>query len=97
MPIHKIKTKEELAFELNNLFKDIYKNCKNCKYIDCRGYIWLHPIEIKEICRNANTIRINDEITFIDSFIRENGNINPSILQPKCYLRDSFSHIFQYL
>lgn len=85
----KINNKEELKVELNKLFKDISKYCKNCKYIDCRGYIWLHPKEIQEVGNLANLVKINNEIIFIDSFVRENGKINTEIPQPKCHLRNS--------
>ena len=86
----KINNKKELKIELDKLFKGISKDCKDCTYIDCRGYVWLHPSEIKEIAdKNVNLIKINNEITFIDSFIREKGKINPGIFQPKCKLRSS--------
>jgi len=89
MPLSKIKNKKELRKGLNNLFKGISIYCKNCKYIDCRGYIWLHPKEVKEISKRVDTIKINDEITFIDSFIREKGKINTEIPQPKCKLKNN--------
>jgi Fe-S-cluster containining protein len=89
MRIHTIKNKRELREALNELFEGISKDCRNCKYIDCRGYVWLHPCETKEICTKTDTITINDNIVFVDSFIRENGQIDPGKLQPACRLRDA--------
>lgn len=86
----KINNKKEFKIELDKLFKGISKDCQNCKYIDCRGYIWLHPKEIKEIMnKDIKLIKINHEITFIDSFTREKGKINTEIPQPKCKLKNN--------
>jgi Fe-S-cluster containining protein len=89
MRLHKIKTKKELKVGLDRLFEGIAGDCKKCNYIDCRGYIWLHPCETEEIRTETATVKINGEIVFVDSFIREKGKINPEKPQPVCRLRDS--------
>ncbi len=94
MSISKIKNKEELKKELEILFEGISGDCEKCKYIDCRGYIWLHPAEINQIIKETDTIKINGDIVFIDSFIRENNKINPEVYQPICKLRDSCGRCF---
>lgn len=77
-----------MAENLDRLFDGISCDCKNCKYIDCRGYVWLHPCEVKEISTVTDTVTINGKIVFIDSFTREDSKIDPGRFQPPCRLRD---------
>ena len=89
MSVRKITTKKELKAALNKLFDGISDDCSRCKYIDCRGYVWLHPCEVEQLSQKADTATINDGVVFIDSFIRDNAKIDPSKFQPPCRLRDS--------
>lgn len=63
--IHDLK---ELRTRLNNLFKEIESSCAICKDC-CNSYAWTIKEENADLMKNkVSLIKINDEITCINSF-----------------------------
>lgn len=85
----KIKTIEQLYWELDSLFKGILEYCKKCHEEDCKGYIWVLSKEVpKLIKRKVALIEINHNINFLDSFVRINNKIDTEVVRPPCIYRD---------
>ncbi|MFH1402210.1 MAG: YkgJ family cysteine cluster protein [Patescibacteria group bacterium] len=81
-----IQTLFEFYKKLDDFLSDIFV-CKNCKWIRCRGYIWLLPEE-SEVLVNANVpiVEINGEINFVHSFPEVNNQIDFGAIKPKCLM-----------
>ena len=58
---------DSLGREFDKLYKDIRNDCKNCKYPDCMGFMWLLNEEMEKLyARDINILTINEDINFIN-------------------------------
>lgn len=85
-PKQRIETLEELYVALDDLFRNIEHDCKECQYPDCKGYIWLLEKEAKQLYeRGIPLVQVNNGPTFIHSFpVKGNGELDLSARYPAC-------------
>ena len=81
-----IKTLAQLYGELEDLYRGIEGDCRDCTYPDCMGYIWLLDQEAAKIYgKGVPLVEINDGLSFIHSFSTDsNGQIDVSVRYPPC-------------
>lgn len=83
--IDTIETLGQLYKELDSLFGDISKICKQCKEEDCHGYLWLMPKEVGPLYeKDIEIMEINKDVCFINPFSGENVTINVEAFKPQC-------------
>lgn len=79
-----IKSLKELYDALDDLFFDISNVCKNCKYDDCAGYIWLLQQEVSVLMKaGVEILQVNDISNFVNPF-QGKENIDIEQVKPKC-------------
>lgn len=81
-----IETLAQLYKKLDELYKDIKRDCQECQDPDCMGYIWLLKQEAEHLYeRGVSLVQINDNPTFIHSFpVTSEGNLKVSERYPSC-------------
>ncbi len=61
--------------------------CKNCKWFNCRGYVWLLKEEAQELLdMGIPVVEINEELNFIHSFPRKEGKLDLEVKKVQCIL-----------
>lgn len=79
----------KLYQQFDNLYRNIHLICANCLDHDCEGYVWLLKDEANLLFANTvPIIEINNDINFIHSFEKDNGNIIVDKPKPPCRLRE---------
>ena len=81
-----IETLEQLYGELDDLYRGIEGDCRECKYPDCMGYVWLLKKETDNLYeQGVPLVQINDNLTFIHSFKTDsNGQLDVTARYPPC-------------
>lgn len=83
-----IKTWAELRNRIKDVYPNITESCKNCKYPDCRGYIYLLDNEIDEIVENdIPVLCINHNVFLVNNFRKNDGLFDLTEYSPRCKLR----------
>ena len=81
-----IETLSQLYNALDELYRGIEQDCRDCKDPDCMGYIWLLKKEAKRLYeRGVPLVQVNNGPTFIHSFPATNkGQPDLSVRYPPC-------------
>ncbi len=81
-----IKTLAQLYGELEELYRGIEGDCRECKDPDCVGYIWLLEQEAAKLYeRRVPLVQINGDPSFIHSFpVNGKGQLDLSVRYPPC-------------
>lgn len=81
-----IKTLAQLYGELEELYRGIEGDCRECKDLDCVGYVWLLEQEAAKLYeRGVPLVQINDGLSFIHSFpVSGRGQLDISVRYPPC-------------
>lgn len=85
-PRQHIETLAQLYAALDDLFRTIEEDCRECQHVDCKGYIWLLEEEARRLYeRGVPLVQVNNGPTFIHSFpVKGSGELNLSIRYPSC-------------
>ena len=86
MPTHEISTFAELEAALDELYRGIERDCRECKDPDCMGFVWLLKQEAEKLYElGVPLLEVNDGITFIHSFsMTVEGKPNFAARYPPC-------------
>lgn len=81
-----IKTLAQLYCELEELYRGIEGDCRECKDPDCVGYVWLLDEETTKLYqREVPLVQINNGPSFIHSFpTNSRGQLDVSVRYPTC-------------
>lgn len=81
-----IKTLAQLYGELEELYRGIEGDCRECKDPDCVGYVWLLEQEAAKLYeRGVPLVQINGGPSFIHSFpVNGKGQLDVSVRYPPC-------------
>jgi MoaA/NifB/PqqE/SkfB family radical SAM enzyme len=81
-----IETLPQLYDALDELYRGIDQDCRDCKDPDCMGYIWLLKKEAERLYeRGVPLVQVNNGLTFIHSFPTTiKGQPNLSVRYPPC-------------
>ncbi len=81
-----IRTIAELYGILDELYRDIEQDCRECQDPDCMGYVWLLKAEAERLYeRGVPLVQINNGPTFIHSFPATfQGKLDLSVRYPVC-------------
>lgn len=85
-PRQHIETLAQLYAALDDLFRTIEHDCRECQHSDCKGYIWLLEEEARRLYeRGVPLVQVNNGPTFIHSFpVNGSGELNLSVRYPSC-------------
>jgi MoaA/NifB/PqqE/SkfB family radical SAM enzyme len=83
---HGIETLSQLYDTLDELYRGIEQDCRECQDPDCMGYVWLLKQEAERLYeRGVPLVQINNNPTFIHSFpVTNKGQLNLSVRYPLC-------------
>ena len=81
-----IETLSQLYDALDELYRGIEQDCRECRDPDCMGYIWLLKKETERLYeRGIPLVQVNNGPTFIHSFpVTDNGQPDLSVRYPPC-------------
>lgn len=81
-----IETLSQLYDTLDELYRGIEQDCRDCQDPDCMGYVWLLKKEVERLYeRGVPLVQVNGGPTFIHSFSTTiNGKPNLSVRYPPC-------------
>lgn len=81
-----IETLEQLNAALDQLYQGIERDCRDCQYPDCMGYIWLLKEDVERLYElGVPLVQVNNGPMFIHSFpIVETGQPDLSVRYPSC-------------
>lgn len=81
-----IETLSQLYDALDELYRDIEQDCRECQDPDCAGYVWLLDQEAERLWRiGVPLVQVNGGPTFIHSFPQTaDGRLNLSVRYPPC-------------
>jgi len=81
-----IATLPQLYDALNELYRDIEQDCRECQDPDCMGYVWLLKKEAERLYeRGIPLVQVNNGPTFIHSFpAASKGQPDLSVRYPPC-------------
>lgn len=81
-----IETLSQLYDALDELYRGIEQDCRDCHDPDCMGYVWLLKKEAKRLYeRGVPLVQVNNGPTFIHSFPATNkGQPDLSVRYPPC-------------
>lgn len=78
---------EGLYLAFDYLFLDIERDCKQCEYDDCRGYVWLLRQEAERLIEEGvEVLEVNKHLFFINCFSVQKGKICVEEFKPVCPL-----------
>ncbi|OGH91945.1 MAG: hypothetical protein A2534_03885 [Candidatus Magasanikbacteria bacterium RIFOXYD2_FULL_39_9] len=84
--MNKIKTIDELYVALDELLAGISTVCTDCHDEDCKGYMWLLPVEADVLFEaGVSLLEVNDSINFINPF-SDGQPLNIEQVKPSCSL-----------
>ncbi len=83
---HGIETLSQLYDALDELYRDIEQDCRDCQDPDCMGYVWLLKKEAEWLYeRGVPLVQVNNGPTFIHSFpTTSKGQPDLSVRYPSC-------------
>ena len=82
-----IETLSQLYDALDDLYLYIGQDCRDCRYPDCMGYVWLLKKETERLYqRSVPLVQVNNGPTFIHSFpvIAQRASRDLSVRYPPC-------------
>ncbi len=81
-----IETLSQLYDALDDLYRGIEQDCRDCRDPDCIGYIWLLKKEAERLYeRGVPLVQVNNGPTFIHSFpVTADGHPDLSVRYPPC-------------
>jgi len=81
-----IETLIQLYDALDELYRDIGQDCRDCRDLDCMGYIWLLEKEAERLYEcSVPLVQVNGGPTFIHSFpTTVQGQLDLSVRYPQC-------------
>ncbi len=81
-----IETLSQLYDALDELYRGIEQDCRDCQDPDCMGYVWLLKKEAERLYeRGVPLVQVNNGPTFIHSFpTTVDGKPNLSVRYPPC-------------
>jgi len=81
-----IETLSQLYDALDELYRGIEQDCRDCQDLDCMGYVWLLKKEAERLYeRGVSLVQVNNGPTFIHSFPATNkGQPDLSFRYPPC-------------
>ena len=81
-----IKTLSQLYDALDELYRGIEQDCRDCQDPDCMGYVWLFKKEAEQLYeRGVPLVQVNNGLTFIYSFpVTTQGQPDMSVRYPPC-------------
>lgn len=81
-----IETLSQLYDALDELYRDIEQDCRDCRDPDCMGYVWLLKKEAERLYeRGVPLVQVNNGPTFIHSFpTTADGRPDLSVRYPPC-------------
>jgi len=81
-----IETLPQLYDALDELYRDIEQDCRDCQDPDCMGYVWLLKKEAERLYeRGVPLVQVNNGPTFIHSFpTTSKGQLDLSVRYPPC-------------
>jgi Fe-S-cluster containining protein len=81
-----IETLSQLYDALDDLYRGIEQDCRDCQDPDCMGYIWLLKKEAERLYeRGIPLVQVNNGPTFIHSFpVTSEGQPDLSVRYPAC-------------
>lgn len=81
-----IGTLAQLYTALDDLYRDIERDCRECQDPDCMGYVWLLKQEARRLYeRSVPLVQVNNGPTFIHSFpTTAQGQPDLSVRYPPC-------------
>lgn len=81
-----IETLSQLYDVLDELYRGIEQDCRDCRDPDCMGYVWLLKKEAERLYeRGVPLVQVNNGPTFIHSFpVTDNGKPDLSVRYPPC-------------
>ena len=81
-----IETLSQLYDSLDELYRGIKQDCRDCQDPDCMGYVWLLKKEAERLYeRGVPLVQVNNGSTFIHSFPATNkGQPDLSVRYPPC-------------
>lgn len=81
-----IETLSQLYDALDELYRGIEQDCRECQDPDCMGYVWLLKKEAERLYeRGVPLVQVNNGPTFIHSFpVTDKGQPDLSVRYPPC-------------
>ncbi len=81
-----IETLSQLYDALDELYRGIEQDCRDCQDPDCMGYVWLLKKEADRLYeRGVPLVQVNNGPTFINSFpAAADGKLDLSVRYPPC-------------
>lgn len=81
-----IETLSQLYDALDELYRGIEQDCRDCRDPDCMGYVWLLKKEAERLYeRGIPLVQVNNGPTFIHSFpVTDDGQPDLSVRYPAC-------------
>lgn len=81
-----IETLLQFYDALDDLYRGIEQDCRECQDPDCMGYVWLLKKEAERLYeRGVPLVQVNNGPTFIHSFpVTDKGQLDLSVQYPPC-------------